>query len=96
MLNRASATISTTRGTPPLVDGGSVTAPTFGIYSTDGRWIVEGRGVEPDIEVVDDPSKMTDGGDPQLERAIEEVMRALAAKPPKAPARPPYPDRHGR
>src|SRR5204863_2169972 len=62
-------------GVPPLVDGGTVTVPTFGIYSTEGKWIVEGHGVDPDVEVVDDPSLMADGGDPQLERAIAEVSR---------------------
>jgi tricorn protease len=46
--------------------------------------------------VVDDPSLMQDGGDPQLERAIEEVMKRLEASPPERPARPPYPDRSGR
>jgi len=82
-------------GAPPLVDGGEVTVPTFGIYSTDGKWIVEGHGVDPDIEVIDDPEKMADGGDPQLERAIAEVMKRLAEKPPRPPAKPAYPDRHG-
>jgi len=83
-------------GTPPLVDGGYVTVPTFGIYSTDGKWIVEGHGVDPDIAVVDDPEKMIDGGDPQLERAIQEVMKSLAAHPPRRPAKPVYPIRSGR
>ena len=83
-------------GTPTLVDGGYVTVPTFGIYSTDGKWIVEGHGVDPDIEVVDDPAKMIDGGDPQLERAIQEVMKSLAAHPPRRPAKPVYPIRSGR
>jgi tricorn protease len=83
-------------GAPDLVDGGGVTVPTFGIYSTDGRWIVEGHGVEPDIEVVDDPSLMQNGGDPQLERAIQEVLKRLEANPPKRPARPAYTDRSGR
>jgi tricorn protease len=83
-------------GVPPLVDGGRVTVPTFGIYSTDGRWIVEGHGVDPDIEVVDDPSLMQNGGDPQLERAIEEVTKRLAENPPKRPAKPAYPNRSGR
>jgi tricorn protease len=73
-----------------------VTVPTFGIYSLDGEWIVEGHGVDPDIEVVDDPGAMDKGGDPQLERAIKEVMRALEANPPKRPAKPPYPKRSGR
>jgi tricorn protease len=83
-------------GSPGLIDGGGVTVPTFGIYSLEGQWIVEGHGVDPDIEVVDDPGAMAKGGDPQLERAIKEVMRALEANPPKRPAKPPYPKRSGR
>ncbi|HXV77502.1 MAG TPA: PDZ domain-containing protein [Candidatus Polarisedimenticolaceae bacterium] len=83
-------------GSPALIDGGVVTVPTFGIYSLDGRWIIENEGVEPDIEVVDDPSKMVDGGDPQLERAIAEVMERLRDAPVTEPGKPPYPDRSGR
>ena len=37
-------------GTPPLVDGGNVTVPTFGIYDTKGEWIIESYGVDPDVE----------------------------------------------
>jgi tricorn protease len=83
-------------GAPRLVDGGVVTVPTFGIYSLDGEWIVENEGVDPDIEVVDDPALMVDGGDPQLERAIEEIMKALESKPTPVPNKPTYPDRSGR
>jgi len=83
-------------GSPNLIDGGLVTVPTFGIYSKDGKWIVEGHGVDPDIEVIDDPAKMADGADPQLDRGVEEVLRLLAEHPVKAPTKPPYPDRHGR
>lgn len=83
-------------GVPLLIDGGRVTVPTFGIYSTQGEWIIEGYGVEPDIEVVDDPALMTDGGDPQLERAIEEVMKSLTASPPERAPKPAYPLRSGR
>lgn len=79
-------------GTPPLVDGGGVTAPTFGIYSTTGQWIIESHGVEPDIEVIDDPALMAKGGDPQLERAISEVMAAVNKMPPRVKA-PAYPKR---
>jgi tricorn protease len=82
-------------GAPGLIDGGGVTVPTFSIYSTDGRWIVEGHGVDPDIEVVDDPTAMAKGGDPQLERAIEEVMRSLKSNPPTPPKRPAYTNRAG-
>ncbi|MDH3783779.1 MAG: hypothetical protein OEV00_00480, partial [Acidobacteriota bacterium] len=80
-------------GAPALVDNGVVTAPTFGIYSTDGEWIIENHGVDPDIEVIDDPALMWDGGDPQLERAIEEILGALKKNPPVTPIRPAYPKR---
>jgi tricorn protease len=83
-------------GGPPLVDGGSVTVPTFGIYSTKGEWIIEGHGVDPDIEVVDDPSLMAKGGDPQLERAISEELKALKKSPPVEAKKPVYPLRAGR
>ncbi len=83
-------------GTPPLVDGGNVTVPSFGIYSTKGEWIIEGHGVDPDIPVVDDPSLMAKGGDPQLERAIEEVMKSLKKTPPAETKKPKYPLRAGR
>ena len=83
-------------GTPELVDGGTVTVPTFGIYSTDGKWIVEGHGVDPDIEVTDDPAAMWSGGDPQLDRGIEEVLRLLTERPPVTPRRPAYENRAGR
>jgi tricorn protease len=76
-------------GTPSFVDGGVVTAPTFAVYGTDGKWIVEGHGVEPDIDVVDDPTQLAKGVDPQLERAIKEVMTAVE-KQPKRPAPPAY------
>lgn len=82
-------------GAPPLIDGGGVTVPTFAIYGTDGKWIIEGHGVEPDIEVIDDPSAMAKGGDPQLERAVEEVLKALDENPPRRPGRPAYEDRSG-
>ena len=83
-------------GCPALVDGGSITVPTFGIYSTKGQWIIEGHGVDPDIPVVDDPSLMAKGGDPQLERAIAVVMEALKKHPPVEVERPKYPLRAGR
>jgi tricorn protease len=80
-------------GAPPLIDGGSVTVPTFGIYDARGQWIIEGYGVEPDIEVVDDPGEMARGGDPQLERAVFEVLKAIRQNPPPKVKKPPYPDR---
>jgi len=82
-------------GNPRLIDGGWVSAPTFAFYETDGTWGVEGHGVDPDIEVIDDPSLMVDGGDPQLDAAIEHMLDELARHPYTPPARPDYPDRSG-
>jgi tricorn protease len=82
-------------GVPPLVDGGSVTVPTFGIYDTKGEWIIESYGVDPDIEVVDDPGEMARGGDPQLERAVFEVQKAIRQNPVPDPKKPKYPNRAG-
>ena len=80
-------------GVPGLIDGGHVTVPTFGIYDTSGKWIIEGRGVEPDITVLDDPAALAQGRDPQLERAINEVTKALQANPNPTPKKPAYPNR---
>ncbi|MDR3683962.1 MAG: PDZ domain-containing protein [Geothrix sp.] len=82
-------------GAPALIDGGSVTVPTFGIYSREGRWIIEGHGVDPDIEVLDDPALLVQGKDPQLDRAIQEVEAALKRHPQAATPKPAYPDRSG-
>ncbi len=82
-------------GNPGLIDGGSITVPTFGIYETDGSWAVEGHGVDPDIEVLDDPSKMVDGGDPQLDVGIQQMLKEISENPYKKPARPKSPDRKG-
>lgn len=83
-------------GVPGLIDGGSVTVPTFGIYSTKGEWIIEGYGVDPDIPVVDDPTLMARGEDPQLERAIDEVLKSIKKSPFTPAKKPKYPQRAGK
>jgi len=82
-------------GNPGLIDGAGVTAPTFAYYEKDGTWGIEGHGVDPDIDIVDDPAQMTDGGDPQLDAAIKHMVMELDRSPYKAPSRPQYPDRKG-
>ncbi len=77
-------------GAPALIDGGGVTVPTFRMYDPDGTWFKEGYGVDPDIEVVDDPAQLAKGVDPQLERAIQEVLKLLEKNPPVSPKRPAY------
>ncbi len=72
---------------------GGITVPTLRMYSTDGKWFAEGHGVEPDIEVWDDPGAMAAGKDPQLDRAIQDLDRLVKEKPAVAPKRPAYEDR---
>ena len=82
-------------GNPTLIDGGYTSVPTFGFYEKDGTWGVEGHGTDPDIEVIDHPSLMVDGGDPQLDRAIEHMLGEIRRAPHVAPRRPAPPDRSG-
>jgi tricorn protease len=80
----------TNRGT--LLDGGIVNVPEFGFASASGEWTIEGYGVDPDIDVENDPKSVIAGRDPQLERAVAEVMKALETRTP-LPGRPAAPDR---
>ncbi len=79
-------------GFPLLMDGGFVTAPDLAIWTEDG-WIVENEGVPPDVEVEQTPAEVIAGHDPQLEKAIELVMKDLPKNPPPPPKRPPFPVR---
>lgn len=70
-----------------LIDGGTVNVPEFGLTNKNGDWIIEGHGVDPDIEVENDPASVINGKDPQLERAITEIMTKLK-QPVKLPGKP--------
>ena len=48
-----------------------------------------------DIEVVDDPALMANGGDPQLDAAIEVMLQAINDNPYVPATRPADPDRSG-
>ncbi len=78
-------------GRGPLIDGGIVYVPESATASAKGQWVIEGRGVDPDIEVDNDPKSVIAGRDPQLERAIAEVMKRLKENPVKLPTRPAAP-----
>ncbi|MEL6592951.1 MAG: PDZ domain-containing protein, partial [Bacteroidota bacterium] len=79
--------------TPPFIDGGRMVAPRGGFFDVDGEWAVEGEGISPDLEVIQDPKALLKGQDPQLEAAVKEAMRLLETqefemKPePAAPVR---------
>ena len=74
-----------------LIDGGVVVVPPCRLYGPDGKWFAEGRGVEPDILVAEDPAAMARGVDVQLERGIQEVeKRFLEGGSHRPPSRPDY------
>jgi tricorn protease len=65
----------------PLVDGTITTQPEYSFWFQDVGWMVENYGADPDIEVDVTPQDAVAGRDPQLERAIAEALRLLAATP---------------
>jgi len=69
----------------PLLDGGNVTFPEFGIYSLDGEWVVENHGVDPDIVVDNLPHEEIAGRDPQLEKAVEVLLEKIRQEPIRLP-----------
>jgi tricorn protease len=50
-------------------------------YAMDGRWIVEGRGVSPDIEVDNLPFATFQGQDAQLQKALVYLQDKLKSDP---------------
>jgi tricorn protease len=78
-------------GYPPLMDGGYVTAPRIGLWTAEGDYAIENKGVAPDIEVELEPAGWRAGRDAQLERAVKEVMAELGRRPPARPKRPAFP-----
>ena len=58
------------------------------LASADGQWVIEGHGVDPDIEVENDAASVIAGKDNQLERAVQEVMKQMATVKHTLPPRP--------
>ncbi len=80
-------------GAPAVMDGGLVSSPSSAVWDpSQSKWIAENVGIEPDIEVEQDPEAVRQGKDPQLEKAVEIVMAELAKAPNTAPKRPAFPN----
>jgi tricorn protease len=79
-------------GIPPLMDGGQVTSPSFGFFNPQGQWDVENHGVPPDYEVDMEPKPVSEGHDPQLEKAVSLALDELAKNPVPEPHKPDYPN----
>lgn len=69
-------------GSKPFVDGQDMRTPFFTSYSTEGDWIIEGHGVDPDIEVDINPFEDYLGTDAQLDKAVEYLLKQLESYVP--------------
>ncbi|HVP13807.1 MAG TPA: hypothetical protein VMV94_21715, partial [Phycisphaerae bacterium] len=76
-----------------LVDGGSITPPQFGLYGLDRRWLIEGIGVVPDIQVQNMPGDVVRGKDTQLDACLAQVQKMMKENPKEIPPPPPYPNK---
>jgi len=64
-----------------MIDGGRLTSPDNAVFDPNNNVFVgENVGIPPDIEVRQDAKSLSTGGDPQLERAVSELMKQLGAK----------------
>jgi tricorn protease len=64
-----------------LIDNGIMRAAEFGQMAPDGRFLIEGIGVTPDIDVDNPPRATFLGQDAQLEAAIATLKQKIAAEP---------------
>ena len=76
-----------------LVDNGIASAAETGVYGPEGKWLIEGRGVEPDIIVDNLPFETFQGKDKQLSFAIEYLKKEILEKPVVVPPAPAHPDK---
>ena len=74
-------------------DGGVATAAETGVYGPEGKWLIEGHGVDPDIVVDNLPHATFAGGDAQLQAALDLLQKEIQADPRPVPKAPPYPDK---
>jgi tricorn protease len=79
---------------PVLMDGGHVTAPSVAFFSPKGEWDVENHGVDPDYVVEQDPKAVSEGHDPQLEKAVSLALEELGKTPQPEVQKPAYPNYH--
>lgn len=74
-----------------LTDRGIARVPMWGVYGPEGEWLIEQRGVEPDIEVDNPPHATFGGEDAQLQAAIDYLLARIEEDPREVPPAPPYP-----
>lgn len=74
-----------------LADYRISTAAEVGVYGPEGKWLIEGHGVDPDIVVDDLPHATFEGQDAQLEEAMRYLQEQIRKDPQPVPKAPAYP-----
>ena len=80
-------------GSNRQADGAVATAAETGVYGPEGKWLIEGHGVEPDVTVDNLPHATFEGDDAQLQAGIELLEKEIKEDPRPVPQHPPYPDK---
>ena len=80
-------------GSNVLADEGIATAAEFGVYGPEGKWLIEGHGVDPDIVVDNLPHATFAGSDAQLDAALKLLKEEITKDPRRVPPAPPYPNK---
>jgi tricorn protease len=76
-----------------LADQGIASAAQIGVYGPNGKWLIEGHGVDPDITVDNLPHATFGGSDAQLDAALRYLKDEIQKDPRPVPQHPPYPDK---
>jgi tricorn protease len=76
-----------------LVDNGIASAAEFGVFGPEGKWLIEGHGVDPDYRVDNLPHETFLGKDAQLEFALDYLKKLIEKEPVQDPKVPAYPDK---
>jgi tricorn protease len=76
-----------------LVDNGIASLGETGVFGPEGKWLIEGHGVDPDIVVDNLPHATFLGKDAQLEAAIEYMNKEIKDHPVPIPPAPKYPNK---
>lgn len=77
----------------PQLDNGIATAAQLGVYTPEGKWLIEGHGAVPDVVVDNLPHATFTGKDAQLDAAVQLLQKQITADPRPVPPHPPYPDK---
>ena len=74
-----------------MVDGGRITAPSSAVFDPiENEYIGENIGIHPDIDVRMDAKSVSEGRDPQIERAVKELLKMLENEAPLEIKKPPF------